>query len=841
LSDGSAIQINMSTMAHTTIGVAGTFYLSASGFVPFARQWGSTYLLICNRNTTNDYWVWDGAFLYTAGTAAPQGVNLASVGFSYSTVPTVVAYGGSGSGMTFTTSVNNGAIQEIQLTNPGSGYLPGDIVQLQFSGGGSNNSAVLQAVLTAGTVGGVSISAYGTGYTSAPAVGFSGGGGAGAHGVATISVGVTGVTGLVSGAGYTSPPSISFTGGGGGSGATAVATILSGAVTGVVITNPGSGYTAVPTIVFTGGGYTTIASATAVTSSGVLGVSVDVPGSGYTSAPAVNFTGGGYTTIAVGTAVLAPAGLGAINVISSGNGFTTVPTLTITGGGGSGATALAVLAPTSVARVNITSPGANYKYAPTVAFTGVPTGATAPTGVAILKGGQVVGVTLTNAGSNLTSSIEIVFTNWPGDTTGAGAGGTVVFNPTSIASVTIMNAGQYYTNAPQVIVNAGANSSASATVSLMPFGVSGSSLETYLSRVWIVAPAFASSQVIPAETQWSFSAAGAVWDFATTAGGGSANNTDAYLQTKYTGIRQSSGYLYFFGDGSASSVSNVGTTGTPATTTYNYQNIDPQAGLSWRDTLQEFGRSLVAANETGFYGLYGGAMTKVSAKIDQLLSMTPAGPTFYPQNGGVVPSSAAATIFNVRHYLSLMTIAGPSSGVPRNVMIAWNEKDWFVASQSVQFTRIAEQKVGSEYTAWGTDGKNLQPLFQTPSASLTKRLWTKSYGADSMFVIKEALYLWLQGQDQSVAGAGISGTVLSDISTVGSLSASNTWTFPSTIIATVAQQPQFLAPAPSWPLWGTSMQGVAFATLGLRFTTTSPDFILGNVVIGYRNVRAYSD
>jgi hypothetical protein len=154
LSDGSAIQLNMVTLAQTTIGPAGTFYNASTGYKPFAKQWGSIYLLICNRNTTNDYWAWDGSLLYTAGTAVPQGVNIASAGFSYSSTPTVTAFGGSGSGMTFSTLVNNGGIAEINITNPGTGYQPGDIVQLAFSGGGSDTSAILEAVLSAGSVGG---------------------------------------------------------------------------------------------------------------------------------------------------------------------------------------------------------------------------------------------------------------------------------------------------------------------------------------------------------------------------------------------------------------------------------------------------------------------------------------------------------------------------------------------------------------------------------------------------------------------------------------------------------------------------------------------------------------
>ena len=148
LSDGSAIQLDMASSAQKTIGPAGAFYdPTQPENLPYCKQWGSIYLLICNRTTTNDYWVWDGINLYTSGTAAPEGVNLQSVGFSYSTNPTITAYGGSGSGMTFSSSISNGAISQINILTPGSGYNPGDIVQLQFSGGGSDSSAVLQAVL----------------------------------------------------------------------------------------------------------------------------------------------------------------------------------------------------------------------------------------------------------------------------------------------------------------------------------------------------------------------------------------------------------------------------------------------------------------------------------------------------------------------------------------------------------------------------------------------------------------------------------------------------------------------------------------------------------------------
>ena len=67
------------------------------------------------------------------------------------------------------------------------------------------------------------------------------------------------------GTGYTSAPTISFTGGG-GSGASAGSEIGGGAVSKIYIVNPGTGYTSAPTVAFTGGAGSG-ASATAIADS----------------------------------------------------------------------------------------------------------------------------------------------------------------------------------------------------------------------------------------------------------------------------------------------------------------------------------------------------------------------------------------------------------------------------------------------------------------------------------------------------------------------------------------------------------------------------------------------
>lgn len=76
---------------------------------------------------------------------------------------------------------------------------------------------------TGGQIPQVNIGAAGSGYTTAPAVGFTGGGGTGAAATATITSGaVTAITMTNNGSGYTTAPTVALTGGG-GTGATAVA------------------------------------------------------------------------------------------------------------------------------------------------------------------------------------------------------------------------------------------------------------------------------------------------------------------------------------------------------------------------------------------------------------------------------------------------------------------------------------------------------------------------------------------------------------------------------------------------------------------------------------------
>lgn len=78
-----------------------------------------------------------------------------------------------------------GRVTRVAVTTPGTGYTTAPTVS--FTGGGGTGAAASAVIDTAGTVRYIVITNYGTGYTTAPTVGFTGGGGTGAAATATIN------------------------------------------------------------------------------------------------------------------------------------------------------------------------------------------------------------------------------------------------------------------------------------------------------------------------------------------------------------------------------------------------------------------------------------------------------------------------------------------------------------------------------------------------------------------------------------------------------------------------------------------------------------------------------
>lgn len=589
-----------------------------------------------------------------------------------------------------------------------------------------------------------------------------------------------------------------------------------GLAPGVIITAAGSGYTSTPIVTAFGGSGSGVTAVATISNGSVVNVLITNPGGGYSPGDNVQFAfsgGGGGSASAILTSSLTTGSVGGVNLVSAGSGYSPgTYALTFTGGGGTGAAGTYTVVGSSVSSVSVTAGGSGYTGSPTVSFlSGGGTGAFATSS---LNSGSVSSVTVVNGGSGFTGTPTLSFTGGGG---GTGATATAILTSGSITSVVVTNGGSGYTSDPAVNVQGGQNTSASAIATLMPFGVSGSSIETFEQRVWLPFP----NQIGNQENGGTFlvSSPGSLTDFAPSDGGLTYTSTDSFLRYQYVNIKQSNGYLYPIGDSSVDVISNVQTSGNPPDTTFNYQNTDPQIGTSWRDTVIAFSRTVLLANPLGVFGLYGGSLTKISEKVDNLFTQS-----IPPQNGGITPCSAVANIFSRKIFLMLMTITDVYTGKPRNVMIAWDEKEWYVASQSAILTFIGTQEVNSNLTAWGTDGNSLFPMFNTPSSSLNKMFSTKLYGAQTGFIVKQAMSLYVQAQDKS-GGVGI--TCQAKIDTeFGSFPVPNTITFPPG--STNEPETSFV--------FSTTSGDVDGANLGVTLSSTSPDFSLNNLMLGYVDV-----
>ena len=369
----------------------------------------------------------------------------------------------------------------------------------------------------------------GAGYTSAPAVNFSGGGGVGASAVAVLSSSGTVVTdGYVNavnvtngGSGYTSPPTVNFSGGGGSAGGAAATAVLgtSGKVVSVNVSNVGTQcYSQASDVVvsFSGG------SGSGATAVGVLApsrsciYSVSVIASpqcnnklssanGYSPADqksSVTFNDVGnksaYGTLYVRSAnEKTPTSFlvdypGNDSSGYSAATFTSTPTIYVSPGtttawpvhgGLQDCNNIFVTATTGyrLQSITVTSGGSGYTSAPTVSIIGgtgnLSGGSSNPTATATV-GFPVSSVTVTSGGSHYTSAPTVSFTGGGGGCgvcTSATATASVVTTSTWVYPVDHVNVtagGSGYTSPPTVSFSGGSGSGAAALAVTDPILVS---------------------------------------------------------------------------------------------------------------------------------------------------------------------------------------------------------------------------------------------------------------------------------------------------------------------------------------------------------------------------------
>lgn len=486
----------------------------------------------------------------------------------------------------------------------------------------------------------------------------------------------------------------------------------------VLIVDGGSGYTSAPTVTAYGGSGSGATFSSAISGDAVSEITVVTPGSGYVmnDQPVLAVSGGGSDNGAAATATVSEAvgGVSSVSVLTGGTGHTTASVLGFSGGGGTGAEAVISGAVNGViTAVTVTNPGIDYTSAPTITVSGAGSGATFAVNV---TNGQITAISVAAAGNGYDTPPEVEIS---GDGIGAEATATVVAG--AVTAITVNRRGYGYTYAKIALV--GGNRAARAVTTLMPFGVSGTSVETYQSRVWVTDV-----------TKTLFTAPASTSDFAASSGGGLTPATDSFLRRQITRGIQANGFLYLIGDSSINVISNVQTSGVPPTTSFANSNVDPQTGSAWRDSICAFGRALVFANPSGVYALYGGAAEKVSGPLDGLF----ANATFNTgEPGGVTPTAGVHTIFGIRCYCLNFTTINPYTGELETLMACWDGQRWFCHTPLETPNFLSTEEIDSELTIWASDGSSLYPLFQTPSSDLEKVFQTKLRPDPSYIIYKQ--------------------------------------------------------------------------------------------------------
>jgi hypothetical protein len=398
---------------------------------------------------------------------------------------------------------------------------------------------------------------------------------------------------------------------------------------------------------------------------------------------------------------------------------------------GHGATGSCAISNGTITAISITNPGQGYVSPPIVNINdpGIPgtgglPGGTGFVGTALLQFGQITSTAINDPGTGYTTPPIVKYV---GDGTGA-AGTAIINNGGQVIQVLMTALGGGYTKA--LVVFEGGNNAANVTPILMPFGVSGTTVETYNQRVFVSNGAAISNS--PPKNRTIYSAPQSPVDFGD--GGGVFQTFDSFVKIGYHSMKNVNGFLYLIGDSSMNYLTGVTTTasGTTPITTFNINNlnVDPQIGSPWPSSVQVFSRNIVFANTVGIFSSAGGAIEKISTGFEGFYD---SGPIF---GRSANFSSAVATIFNTSVYMLLLPVVDLFNGRLVNKLLMYDGKRLFTSQQDRDLTYISTQEINSVLRAWGTDGTNFFELFQMPSTGFTKIMQSKLWSTPAYYITK---------------------------------------------------------------------------------------------------------
>jgi len=261
------------------------------------------------------------------------------------------------------------------------------------------------------------------------------------------------------------------------------------------------------------------------------------------------------------------------------------------------------------------------------------------------------------------------------------------------------------------------NITAPATMTLIDIATLGTAIASFSGRVWI-----ASSRTVKFTDVNSYNSfAGA---------GGSFTISDETLHNTITQLFTANNFLYILGDDSIDVLGNVTVTG--GVTSFTRNNVTASVGTNLPFSVFAFYRSVMFANASGFYGLFGASPQKLSGDIDKIVQQID---FTLPVSGAQVSINnilCAAFLFNFNDTFT-------PAAATRNILAIFQEKKWWVASQGTGIKFLAFIPIAGAATLFAWDTNKLYQLFNLPTAAIASRIQTKLWDGGEPILDKQIL------------------------------------------------------------------------------------------------------
>lgn len=245
----------------------------------------------------------------------------------------------------------------------------------------------------------------------------------------------------------------------------------------------------------------------------------------------------------------------------------------------------------------------------------------------------------------------------------------------------------------------------------------GTTIATYSGRVWIGSSR--TGKFTDVNSYNSFAGAG-----------GSFTISDSTLHNIIQSLFTADNFLYIVGDDSIDILGNV--TVSAGVTSFTRSNITASIGTNLPFSVFPYYRSMMFANQSGFYGLFGVSPQKISSDMDKIVQAIDFTQTVSGAQGFVNNILCAAFLFT---FNDTFTPASTS----RAVMALFQDQKWWLSSQVSGMRFLVFLPISGASTFFGWDTNKLYQLFNSSTGSISSRVQTKLWDGGEPILDKQIL------------------------------------------------------------------------------------------------------